>query len=105
MVTFDQTADFATVRQAIADSEAFDSTLELWDLSEPGLQMTTQEVKALAGLARAKSRRPAKTAVVVHDDLSFGLTRVYSAHSDEQVGNIRVFRSLTAAQAWLDAMR
>jgi hypothetical protein len=42
-----------------------------------------------------------KTAVVAHEDLPFGMARIYAALSDQSPESVRVFRDLKAALEWI----
>ena len=63
--------------------------------------MPTEDVKQVARLARRMVHRPSKTAILVSNDLSYGLSRVYAAYREEPDTRTRVFTSEAAARAWL----
>ena len=43
-----------------------------------------------------------RIAVVVDDDVAFGIVRMYMAYSDDVPVRINVFRDLDGARTWLD---
>ena len=101
VVRFHGEADFDEVCQAIEESDTFDTALEMWDMRNPGLDLTTDEIRSLAEHAKLKTHRPQKTALVVGDDLSYGLSRMYSAHRQQEGNETRVFADPDAARNWL----
>jgi hypothetical protein len=99
---FESPITLASVQAAIEESDTLtDSRFELWDLSHPTIEFSADELKELASLARSKSLRPAKTAIVASDDLSYGLSRVYAAYRDQTDNVTRVFRDTSLAHEWL----
>lgn len=87
--------------QLIERSDDFASALELWDLTDRALGFTSQQMRALAELAKAKQRHPEKTAIVADRDVSFGMSRLYCAYRRNGDGETDVFRDEDAARAWL----
>ncbi len=93
---------FEDVLTAIVESESFhDALFEIWDLSYTGITFTSDQMASFAERARRKRRRPLKTAIVAHDDLSFGLSRVYSVHREQPGNETQVFRDEALAREWL----
>jgi len=81
---------------------------QLWDLTGANLAAIQKEsIREFAKLVadHGNSRPGGKTAIVSPVDLGFGLARMYGAMADitgQQV-QVRVFRSLDEANAWIDA--
>ena len=98
----DAGGEFELLLDAIRQSEQFEhSRLELWNLHRVVRSVTTEQIHQLAQAARRKERRPERVALVVDDDLSFGLMRVYAARRQEDGMDIAVFRSVPTALAYL----
>jgi len=96
-ITFEETMS------AIKESENFiGSQCELWDLSIAGYDFTNDQLEALAQRAKAKPKRPRKTAILVSHDFQYGLSRVYSIHSQNDDTKLQVFRSEEEALIWLN---
>jgi hypothetical protein len=75
---------------------------ELIDGSKAVVAFSTQDVRAIVALLRELGRQGelGPTAVVVADDLAFGMLRMLQMLVDD-VCVIRPFRSLAEAQVWL----
>lgn len=76
----------------------------LWDLSEAEIGLSTEEVKHLSTFVGSQwgRRGGARSALVVSEDLAFGLARMYGTHLSEEIRDLtRVFKDKDAALAWL----
>ncbi len=102
VIRFDVEAEFKHLLQAMAEIDTIpDSELELWDLDDPGIKLSASEIRSLAEFAQHKKHRPRKTAVLVNDDLSFGLIRMYMVYREQPKTDTRVFRNKGEAHDWL----
>ena len=80
---------------------------EIYDAREiDGDRLTTAEIQKLAVFLKKHPNRRAlgsKTAVVVSNDIDFGLSRMISSLTDQEVPyKIEVFRTMDMAHQWLD---
>ena len=91
------------LRQIIQESENFDSELELWDFRACTFEFTSEQIQGLAALAKSKQRYPLRTAMVADQDLSYGMSRVYSAYRRQAGSETNVFRDEDGARSWLFA--
>ncbi|NQV71401.1 MAG: hypothetical protein HQ498_15360 [Pseudohongiella sp.] len=74
----------------------------LWDMS-CGYNNSTEELKKFAQVTRGLALPDkSKVAVVALDDLSFGVTRIYSAVRHDRRSQHQVFRDRDQAIAWLN---
>jgi hypothetical protein len=74
----------------------------LWDLSQGRVALSGPEIRKLADYVRAhRPRGRARAAVVVADELSFGVVRMYELSLDDAPAEVRVFRDGAAASSWL----
>ena len=74
----------------------------LWDMS-CGYNVSIEDLQQIAQAGR-KIDMPehSKVAIVAPDDLSFGLTRVYSVHRKDPRSKHQVFRNREDALNWLN---
>ena len=77
----------------------FDQLIDL-RRTEPG-DVTTDAISSLASRPPFFSKS-SRRAVVVRSDLGFGLSRMFEQMRGDAAGEIRVFRDVESAEAWLD---
>ena len=82
----------------------------LWDLSQADLQdIKAHDVQLIANVPRRvlELREGGKTAIVAHEDLAYGLSRMYqvTTGSAELPYELQVFRDIDAARSWIDENR
>lgn len=79
----------------------------LWDLRAARLnEINGTDVRRLAALVSAKGRhcRGCKAAILVADDVGFGIGRMWELLTEDDLPiHSRVFRSAAEAEAWLEA--
>ena len=80
---------------------------QLWDLTGANVEnIDRSSIRQFAKLVseRGHGRSGGKTAIVSSVDLGFGLARVYGVMADitDQQIEVRVFRSIDEANAWVD---
>ncbi|WP_319409485.1 hypothetical protein [uncultured Desulfosarcina sp.] len=110
LTVFDLTGEvpFSELIDAIDEYGKNDPTLyEIYDTREiGGNRLTTAEIQKLAVYLKSHAdRRPlgSKTAVVVNNEIDFGLSRMISSLTDQEVPyKIEVFRTMNKAHQWLD---
>jgi hypothetical protein len=81
-------------------AENYLSALRLWDISA-GFNPPQTELETMAEYAKYKFPIPSRSAIVASDDLSFGLSRVFNFHREEENVAQQVFRSEEEAMLWL----
>ena len=79
----------------------------IWDLTDTAeIQLTSEEVEKIATFPpRIEGKRElGKTAFVAQEDILFGLSRMFEAHSSivNSPYPVMVFRSIEKAYKWLD---
>lgn len=78
------------------------SRKRLWDMS-CGYNISTEELQKIAQRGRTvRTPEHSKVAIVAPDDLSYGITRVYSALRQDPRSQHKTFRSRDEAIAWLN---
>lgn len=95
-------ADLVTADDELRAHPRFEPEFdEIIDISE-----ATQE-EVTAGVLRELASRPplfgpsARRAIVVRNDLGYGLARIFQARRGDVAGEIQIFRSRAHAELWL----
>ncbi len=84
----------------LADPRFDPSFRQLADVT--GVTAVAASVTTVAVIARTTLfREGVRRAVVASSDLQYGMARLFAAYSEEGRQNVRVFRDLAAARAWL----
>jgi len=79
----------------------FPSNLRLWDLSQSRLNLTGDQLHVIADYAKSKLIEPSKLVVVAPNDLTFGLSRLFSVYRSTSQSETRVYRTEKEALEWL----
>ena len=96
-------ADLIDGDSALRNDPEFDPAYyQLLDLTEAdGSEITAAGVRALASQLPLFSSS-ARRALVVRSDLGFGMGRMFELLREGKSGEVRVFRVIEEAHAWLD---
>jgi hypothetical protein len=75
------------------------------DLRNSEMDTFSADVKRIAGLMIEYRNKigPSKTAVVISKDVTFGMTRVFQAFSEQSSIETAIFRDMEEALRWLGA--
>lgn len=73
----------------------------LWDFRESQVAFSTAELVKIAELNSQLGRSYHKTAILVGNDLAFGLSRMYQVFREADNTHISVFRDESEALRWL----
>ena len=87
----------------IRNSSGYLHSVRLWDFQDSSFTFSQNEVLELASYASAADKQPAKVAMLVNEDLSFGVSRVYEVFRNTDLTETNVFRDKAEAVAWLRA--
>jgi hypothetical protein len=109
LVTFEGTVGdedlLKYARHALEGAEVPSGHDELIDLSsvEDGGEITSQALRRVAGMFTRTDQTPERTrvAIVATTDVHYGLSRMYQAFRSESPLDLRVFRDIDQARAWL----
>lgn len=99
------------VMEAIRAFYAFDATRDtLWDFTATSeVTVSTADIHRIADLTTslAQARPDGRTALVATADFTYELSRLYQTLAElaEQTVDVRVFRTVSDAQAWLQSQR
>ena len=99
-------AELAEVGEKISTSTTYPPNVNtLWDLRKADIGIFNKQIQQRLILLREqlRNRGRARLAMVVEDDLGFGLLRMYATHSEHLPQPIKVFKNYAEAQAWLQA--
>lgn len=92
-------------RQAIETSRSSGGHDELIDLRaiEDAGQIESRTLRRVADLFTSSDRTPeqSRVAIVATSDVQYGLARMYQAFRSESPLDLRVFREMEEARAWL----
>lgn len=95
------------VRRALesysSDRGGFAVARRLWDLRfVDEVRLTAAEIQAVARRSQERDRdTPGRLALLVSDDLSYGLARIHQAFRESDVTAQQIFRDEARARAWL----
>ena len=95
-------ADFIALTERLTQADALACTREICDLRDvEEVLVSPDELKELAKRWR-ESGAPMKIADVTSTDLSYGLARLFQGYRDDATTELRVFRNMAEAEAWLE---
>ncbi len=103
-ITFDKLKSYLVDLYSPAD---YDNSLSsLWDLSQTNgiADLTSEQVRALVLLVSARwaTKMPVRSALVVSQELEYGLARMYEIQLSSMTTNeVEVFRDEQTAVEWL----
>ena len=87
----------------IRNDAGYTHSARLWDFQESSFNFSQSDVLDIAAYASTGDNRPAKVAMLVNEDLSFGVSRVYEVFRNTDLTETNVFRDKKEALAWLRA--
>ena len=101
MITLEELA--STLRAFVASGEHRPDAPSLWDVRAFDFERVDRRfTEAMVGVRRDRPERGAvRIALLVADDLGFGMMRMYALMSDDLPQQIDVFRDEDAAVRWL----
>ena len=72
----------------------------IWDVRETTLALSAEDLRQLASRSSRADSGDSRVALLANDDLTFGLSRMYSVFRENENVRVRVFRTLEGAKAW-----
>jgi len=82
-------------------ASGYSHNARLWDFRDARFNFSQHEIIDIATYAATADNRPARVALLVSGDLSFGVSRIYEAFRHNNLTRINVFRNEAEAIAWL----
>ena len=103
MVTrFTRAPDVLVWQTAMRDVASADTSgRRLWDLSCGAENLTGEEIRGLAELAKRTFTPPGRVAFLAPQDLAYGLARMHDVFRAQEGVKTQVFRNEQAALGWL----
>ena len=82
--------------------EKFPYEKRLWNLSNVTLNLSSEEIIAIARYGKPKFTKPNKIALFANDDLAYGGLRQFAAHREQGDSQVQIFRNEEESVAWLN---
>ena len=100
--TGEPTADeIIQVLKKLQDGTAYTHKLRLWDYRNADFKLEKGELERVSRQASKADGEPGKVAMLVNQDLAFGLARMYEVYRESVSTRVEVFRDESKAVAWL----
>ena len=97
---FSQEPTLSEIKSAIDDVAAMgEFRKRLW-IFDAGIDLRTDEIVEIGQYSKEMWSEPSVTAIVVPDDFSFGLARMYDAFREQEGVKSMVFRTESEAMDW-----
>lgn len=102
IVRFLQQPEVIDTCHAIDEAAAIQpNNLRLYDLSNSGLTLNSNQLREIAIYGKQKFLSPAKIAIVAPKDLEFGLSSMFEVYREQEQTEVKVFRTEAEALEWL----
>lgn len=106
IVRFSKQPGADDIRNSIDDvAENYPNNLRLWDFSNGGLNLTSDELRMISEHVKSKFLLSSKIAIVASEDLAFGLSREFEVYREQEQSETRIFRTEQKAMEWLKSQR
>lgn len=92
------------IKQALDQTRGetgYSNLSRLWDFRKSSFNFTADELEEIASHASSADLDPARVAMLVSHDLSYGVSRIYEAYRKSAVTDVKVFRDEAEARKWL----
>lgn len=83
------------------DESGYSSPSRLWDFRQASFDFPAEELEEIASHASSADLNPARLAMLVSKDLSYGVSRMYEAYRKSSLTDVKVFRDEAEAIKWL----
>ena len=94
-------SDIIKALDRMRDKSGYSSLCRLWDFRKASFAFSAEELEEIASHASSADQAPSRVAMLVNQDLSFGVSRLYEAYRKNTLTDVKVFRDKTAAIQWL----
>ena len=91
------------IKQALdqtRDESGYSNLARLWDFRKSSFDFTAEELEEIASHASSADIDPARVAMLVSQDLSYGVSRIYEAYRKSALTDVKVFRDEADAIEW-----
>lgn len=93
--------DIKHILDQTQNASGYSHSSRLWDFRESNFSFSQNEVLDIASYASEADSQSSKVAILVKEDLSFGVSRIYEVFRQTNLTEINVFRDKAEAVAWL----
>ena len=93
--------DIKHILDETRDASGYSHNARLWDFREATFNFSQHEIIDIADYASDADNSPARVALLVSEDLAFGVSRIYEAFRHNNLTRIHVFRDKALAITWL----
>jgi len=93
--------DIKLILDKTRNASGYSHTARLWDFRDADFNFSQHEIIDIAAYASVADDRPSRVAMLVSEDLAFGVSRIYEAFRHNNLTRINVFRDKAEAIAWL----
>ena len=83
------------------DKSGYSNLSRLWDFRKTAFDFSAEELEEIASHASSADHDPSRVAILVSQDLSFGVSRMYEVYRKNTLTDVNVFRDEPEAIAWL----
>ena len=92
------------IKQALdqtRDDSGYSNLSRLWDFRKAAFDFSAEELEEIASHASSADLDPSRVAMLVSQDLSYGVSRMYEAYRKSSMTDVKVFRDEAEAIEWL----
>lgn len=93
--------DILDVNKKLSEGGEFIVGGRLWDFRDSAVDFTAAELAEIASVSNRMGWHPSKIAILVGNDLTFGLSRMYQVFRESEHTAVSVFRDESEALRWL----
>jgi len=94
-------SDIKQALDQIRNESGYNHLSRLWDFRKASFDFSAEELEEIASYASTADLDPSRVAMLVGQDLSFGVSRMYEAYRKSPMTDVNVFREEAEAVEWL----
>jgi len=83
------------------DESGYSNLSRLWDFRKTTFDFSAEELEEIASHASSADIDPSRVAMLVNQDLSYGVSRMYEAYRKTPLTDVKVFKDEAEAIEWL----
>ncbi|MCG6910454.1 MAG: hypothetical protein LJE94_10070 [Deltaproteobacteria bacterium] len=96
-----EVSDITQALDQIRDESGYRNLARLWDFRNATFNFSVSELEEIAAHAASADLERTKVAMLVSQDLSFGVSRMYRAYRQNEFTDVNVFKDESEAIKWL----
>jgi len=94
-------SDIKSVLDQIRNESGYLNLYRFWDFRLSKFDFSAEDLQEIASYASSADNKQSKVAMLVGQDLSFGVSRMYEVYRQTDKTAVKVFREESEAMAWL----